>query len=251
MILGRIEAEAFTNQFGVQTETTSDVGGGLNVGYIQNGDFVEYQINVPTAGLYQVQFRVASNTAGGTINILAAGKNVGAVTVANTGGWQAWTSVSKAIQLTAGPQVLRLNFAGSGNYLFNLNWMNFSLSTGSSSISSSRASSSSSSQASSAVNGLVCSHVIIDQWSQGFTAGVRVSNNSSTPITGWSITWQYADGSRVTNTWNATVTGNNPYLAQPLSWMTTINPGQTIEVGVQGVKGVANGSAPTAAVACN
>lgn len=254
VVLGRIEAEAFTNQSGVQTETTTDTGGGLNVGYIQNGDFVEYQINVPTAGIYQTQFRVASNTPGGTINILAAGNNVGSVVVANTGGWQRWTTVTTTIQLTAGPQLLRLNFAGSGNYLFNLNWIDFSITNTSSTASSMRSSSSSfssSSATSSVANGLACSHVIIDQWSQGFTAGVRVTNNSSQPISGWSVNWQYTDGSRVTNTWNATVTGNNPYLARPLSWLNTLNLGQTVEVGVQGTKGVANGPSPIATITCN
>src|SRR5262249_30805434 len=38
----QIEAESFNSQSGVQTETTSDTGGGQNVGWIENGDYVVY-----------------------------------------------------------------------------------------------------------------------------------------------------------------------------------------------------------------
>jgi hypothetical protein len=55
----------------------------------------------------------------------------------------------------------------------------------------------------------------------------------------------------MTNSWNATVTGNNPYTAKPLSWLTTINPGQTVEVGVQGNKGSTQGATPKATISCN
>lgn len=255
--LGRVEAESFSTQAGVQTESTSDVGGGVNVGYIQNGDFVEYQINVPTTGTYQVQFRVASNTSGGTINILARNANVGSVMVANTGGWQAWTSVTKTIQLSEGPQTLRLNFTGGGDYLLNLNWFQFVNAGSSSSAASSVRSSAmnsisrSSSSVSSIAGGVVCTHVILNEWNQGFGASVRVTNKTTAPVTGWSVTWRYTDGSRITNSWNATVTGGNPYSATPLSWLRTINPGQTVEIGVQGTKGIANGPAPTAVVTCS
>lgn len=259
----RVQAENFFGQSGIQTETTSDVGGGSNIGYINNGDYATYSVNVPVSGSYRIQFRVASNTSGGTINIVRGSTNLGSVAVARTNGWQTWTNVSTNVSLNAGTQTLRLNFPGGSGYLYNINWFELTRNTSSSSSSSSSsvvssvssssssAVSSSSSSSSAVANGLTCTHVVVDQWSQGFTAAVRITNNTSSPISGWSATWGYSDGSVKTNTWNANVSGNNPYTATPLSWLNTVNPGQTIEIGVQGTKGVSGGSAPTAVVTCN
>lgn len=255
--IGRIEAENYTAQSGVKSESTSDTGGGSNIGYIENNDYVEYQVIVPASGTYQMQFRVASKTSGGTINVTAKNTNVGSVSVTGTGGWQTWNTLSKSVQLTAGVQTIRLTFTGGSGFLMNLNWFNLSTtsssssSTSSSSNQSSNSSSSQSSSSSSAITGLTCSHIILNEWSQGFTAGVRVTNNTSSPISGWSATWKYTDGSVMTNSWNATVTGNNPYTAKPLSWLTTINPGQTVEVGAQGNKGSTQGATPKATISCN
>ena len=40
----------------------------------------------------------------------------------------------------------------------------------------------------------------------------------------------------MTGAWNADVTGGNPYTATPLGWNNLIQPGQSIEFGVQGVE---------------
>lgn len=118
-----------------------------------------------------------------------------------------------------------------------------------SSISSSRSSSSSSlisSASSSAISVSNCSYVIQSQWNTGFTAAIRIKNNRAQPISGWNVNWQYTDGSKVTNLWNASLTGSNPYSAKNLSWNSTIQPGQTIEFGFQGSK--PNGAALIPAV---
>ena len=251
-LIGRLEAENYAAQSGIQTEATSDTGGGLNIGYINSGDYVEYQINVPAAGTYKMQLRVASGTAGGAINVVAKNAQVGSVAVNGTGGWQNWVTASINVNLAAGAQTLRLNFTGGSGYLFNLNWMDFSAAA-TSSVPASQAASSkpASSAAASSVAagaGLNCQHVIVDQWSQGYTAAIRVTNTSTAPISGWSVNWRYSDGSVMTNSWNANVTGSNPYAATPLAWLNTINPGQTVEIGIQGSKGIPNGAAPTAVV---
>ena len=65
-------------------------------------------------------------------------------------------------------------------------------------------------------------------------------------------TVNYSDASRITNSWNATLSGNNPYSATGLSWNSSIQPGQTVEFGFQGTKN--NGSAPIPAISgavCN
>ncbi len=126
-IPARIEAEDFTNQKGIQTESTTDAGGGKNIGYINDGDFVEYTIDATSAGDYDLDFRVASATTGGTITISSNGNIIGSLNVATTGGWQSWTTLSTRVTLPAGEQTLRLDFSGTTSYLLNVNYIDASL----------------------------------------------------------------------------------------------------------------------------
>jgi len=114
---------------GIQKENTSDVGGGQNIGWIENGDWAQYSINVPVAGTYQVDFRVASATSGGTINMVVGGSTIGSVAVTGTGGWQTWKTVTATATFnTVGTQTLRLNFVGGTGYLYNINWFKCTIS---------------------------------------------------------------------------------------------------------------------------
>ncbi|MBL4674376.1 MAG: cellulose binding domain-containing protein, partial [Arenicella sp.] len=92
------------------------------------------------------------------------------------------------------------------------------------------------------VGGGNCEYIIDNEWSTGFVATVRISNTGSSAINGWQVSWQYAPGTDRSNGWNATVVGSNPYTATPLSWNNTIQPGQSVEFGMQGTK-PANGTA--------
>lgn len=103
----------------------------------------------------------------------------------------------------------------------------------SSSVASSRASSLSSSSSSQAA-GASCTYVITNQWGTGYTAAVRIANKGTTAINGWNVSWTYSTSTNVTNSWNAVLTGSNPYSATGISWNSTINPGQTVEFGFQG-----------------
>lgn len=89
-----------------------------------------------------------------------------------------------------------------------------------------------------------CSYVVNSQWSNGFTATIRIKNTSNVVINGWDVNWQYTDGSKITNLWNATLNGNNPYNAKNLSWNSRIQPGQTVEFGFQGNKSAAAATVP-------
>ncbi len=89
-----------------------------------------------------------------------------------------------------------------------------------------------------------CSYQIQSQWGNGFTAVIRIKNTSTTAINGWDVNWQYADGSKITNLWNANLSGVNPYNAKNLSWNSVIQPGQTVEFGFQGSKDSAAASIP-------
>ena len=123
-----LEAESFTAQSGVRTETTADTGGGLNLGYIENGDWTQYSVTIPSPGDYVIEFRTASNNNdGGEIEIVADGATIGNVTVPDTNGWQNWTTISSDVTFaTAGTKTLRLNFTGGAASLFNMNWLSIS-----------------------------------------------------------------------------------------------------------------------------
>lgn len=123
---GTVQAENFTDMFGIQTETTTDAGGGQNIGYTDAGDWLDYKVNVQTAGTYNVEFRVASQTSGGSIELRKDGAVLGNVTVPVTGAWQTWATVSDSVVLAAGEQILRVQVTAPG---FNLNWIKFSAGT--------------------------------------------------------------------------------------------------------------------------
>lgn len=126
-----------------------------------------------------------------------------------------------------------------------------SSSSSKSSTSSSIASSVASSVASSAAAGN-CTYVVSNQWNNGFTGVIRIKNNRTTAINGWTVNWSYSDGSVITSSWNATLTGTNPYAATAISWNAVIQPGQTVEFGFQGTKTAATAAVPVVTgSACN
>ena len=105
----KLQAEAFAAQSGAGVEPTSDAGGGKNVGWLGNGDWLEYR-GVTIAGA-DLGARVASvNPKGGSIE-LRLGARTGALlatfAVKPTGGWQKWTTVTAtATKVPAGKQTV-------------------------------------------------------------------------------------------------------------------------------------------------
>jgi hypothetical protein len=94
----------------VDVQATTDAGGGYNIGWVSAGEWLNYTVNVATAGTYDLDVRVASTAAGGTFHIEVDGVDkTGRLTVPNTRGWQTWATIRKSgITLNAGPQVWRV-----------------------------------------------------------------------------------------------------------------------------------------------
>jgi GH18 family chitinase len=113
---------------GVDIEACSDTGAGYDVGYIVAGEWLNYTVNVTTAGTYSLSMRVAAITAGLTFHVELNGTNIsGPITVPNTGGWQNWQTVTvNNISLTAGQKILKVAM-DSGN--FNINYFTFASTT--------------------------------------------------------------------------------------------------------------------------
>jgi hypothetical protein len=124
-IPGKIEAAFYTSSIGVKTQSTTDSGGGLNVGWIDQGDWMDYPVIVAAAGNYTVNFRIATLDTGASFQLrTSTGTVLATIAVPNTGGWQNWATVSAGVTLPAGSQTLQLYSTSVAGW--NINWMQFS-----------------------------------------------------------------------------------------------------------------------------
>lgn len=122
----QIEAESYSTQSGIQTESSTE--GGQDVAFIENGDYVVYNNVDFGSGAASFQARVASATNGGNIEVRLdsiTGTLVGTCAVAGTGGWQTWTTKTCNISGASGIHNVYLKFTGGSGYLFNINWFQF------------------------------------------------------------------------------------------------------------------------------
>ncbi|RIX60563.1 protein GluA [Paenibacillus nanensis] len=125
-IPGKIEAEAFAaKSSGLNTETTSDEGGGMNIGWTSAGAWLDYTVNVTEPGTYKAAFRYAGNGGSTGIRVKSeSGATLGTLNVGTTGGWQNWATaeVSDIVLRQEGVQKLRLEFIAGD---INFNWVEF------------------------------------------------------------------------------------------------------------------------------
>ncbi|MDR7276578.1 glycoside hydrolase family 43 protein [Catenuloplanes atrovinosus] len=122
----RQEAETIAWSSGVETEPAS--GGGMNVGFLDNGDYIKVKGVAFGTGAASFTARVASAAAGGRIELRIGGPTgttAGTCTVPATGGWQTWTTVSCPVSGLTGTRDLYLRFAGGSGYLFNVDSWQF------------------------------------------------------------------------------------------------------------------------------
>lgn len=117
----------FYRDEGVDTEMSNDGGTSHSVGYINADEWLEYSVMVAYTGTYTVGFRVASGSNAGIASLalnVDGTPAVSTLTIANTGGWDAWTTLEREIDLTAGLHILRLK-ANQGDW--NINYIDFSI----------------------------------------------------------------------------------------------------------------------------
>lgn len=124
-IPGRIEAEEYASAQGLGSETTSDTGGGYNMGWTDKGDFLEYEIDVLASGQYHVIYRAAAQDQAGSVSLHLMNSAdtiwLHTMTLPVTQGWQIWKStVPRPVELSAGRYRLRIVVEREG---FNLNWI--------------------------------------------------------------------------------------------------------------------------------
>lgn len=106
----------------VDIEATADAGGGFNVGWIAQSEWLAFNgLNIPSTGSYIIRLRVASpGGATASVDLNAGTIQLGNFAIPNTGGWQNWTTVSRTVTLNAGTYNLGV-FAQTANW--NFNWI--------------------------------------------------------------------------------------------------------------------------------
>jgi len=100
-------------------------GEGETVGWITAGEWLEYTVNVQTAGCYTLEMRYASDNSngGGPIYFKVDDQKVSDdISFNSTGGWNTWSTKTANITLQQGVQILRLEVS---NGEFNLGKMTF------------------------------------------------------------------------------------------------------------------------------
>ncbi|HEX6428350.1 MAG TPA: PQQ-dependent sugar dehydrogenase [Niastella sp.] len=125
--------ETSTGNAGNQYRPTEDVdientaGGGNNIGWVANGEWLEYTLNATVTSAYSVDVRVAAPGTGRQFHFEMDGVNIsGPVNVPNTGGFQAWQTVTALLgNITSGVHTIR--FVMDAND-FNVNYLDFKVS---------------------------------------------------------------------------------------------------------------------------
>ncbi|WP_281310123.1 pectinesterase family protein [Flavobacterium flavigenum] len=123
-----IQAENFNSQSGIQTEASSE--GSDNVGYINSGDWIMFKDINFGSGAGSFLARAATTGTGGTISIRLGGTSgtvIGTCTVTGTGAWQTYKDFSCPVSQVSGIHDVYLVFEGESGYLYNLNYINFSM----------------------------------------------------------------------------------------------------------------------------
>ena len=123
----------------VDIESCSE--GGYDVGWTVPGEWLNYTVDVASAGTYNLDFRVASATGGGFYVHFNGVNETGTIYVPNTGGWQAWRTIRKTVTLAAGTQVMRISIDSGSLNLNSITVSSTSTSTPTSSSSGSSATS--------------------------------------------------------------------------------------------------------------
>jgi hypothetical protein len=128
-----IQAASYNANNGTQTETTTDTGGGQDVGYIDNGCWLAYDnVAFGSTGANQFVARVASGAAAGVGGLVEVALDspsatpVGSFSISSTGGWQSWQTVPANISLVTGTHTVYLVFSsGQPADFVNVHWFTF------------------------------------------------------------------------------------------------------------------------------
>ena len=120
-----IQGSSYTNESGLQTETTSDTTGGYDLGYISTGAYAFYNNVDFGSSVTKVNVREASGSSSGATATFyldsPSGTPIATVTLPDTGGWQNWQTVSASVSGASGVHNVYVVFTSGAN----MNWFQF------------------------------------------------------------------------------------------------------------------------------
>ncbi|MGW9402284.1 glycoside hydrolase family 16 protein [Streptomyces sp. NPDC055642] len=130
---GTIQAESYDGQSGTMKESTSDSGGGQNVGALAGGDWLQFKgVRFGSNPARQFSARVASGAGAGVSGLVEvrldsrSNAPIGSFAVGNTGGWQSWRTIPANISDVTGTHDVYLTFtSGQPSDFVNVNWFTF------------------------------------------------------------------------------------------------------------------------------
>lgn len=110
-ITDKIEAENYNYMNGVSIENIT--AGGKSAHFSKAGDWLEYVINVTTAGIYNISYSVAGIGVN-TLLVQQDGATIDTVFLAGTADNQTYTTVKSSVKLKAGIRLIRLMAVSEG-----------------------------------------------------------------------------------------------------------------------------------------
>jgi hypothetical protein len=278
----RQEAETIAWESGVETGVASE--GGMNVGYIENGDYIKVKGVAFGAGATAFNARVASATSGGKIEVhldSVSGPLVGTCNVPGTGGWQTWTTVSCPVTNATATHDVFFRFTGGSGSLFNVNWWQFTglglfttappttvapttpvatsaapTSAAPTSAAPTSAAPTSAAPTSAAPTSAArtspppagacsASFRTVGSWQGGFQGEVTVTAGSSA-ITGWTARWTLASGQAITQLWSGTLSTSGSAVS-----VSNVDYNKSLAASASATFGfLANGTPSTPSITC-
>ncbi|GAF01977.1 carbohydrate-binding protein [Saccharicrinis fermentans] len=126
--MSRMEAEDYDSMYGVEKESTSDIDGQFDLGWIHNDDWIMFR-NIDMQGIKSVDMRLASPNKECFIEIRLDkldGTLISTINVPQTGGWGVWDTVNEEVVEIEGVHDVYIVFKGMDTgYLCNINWLKF------------------------------------------------------------------------------------------------------------------------------
>lgn len=121
------EGGAYRPNEQVDIQSTSDTGGGFNVGWTRDGEWLTYKLNVETNSVNTLRIRFASTNGSSRIRLFLDGVSIGGglINLPNTGGtqnWQTFNVNNVALISATEARTLRVEIV---NGYFNLNYFEF------------------------------------------------------------------------------------------------------------------------------
>jgi len=123
---GKVVMQDYYYQEGLSFEQTEDAAnpGGLNFGYTDNGDFIDFLVTIKKEGTFAFNYSIAALASNGRFEVQLLDANnlkqvVGSYSVPSTGGWQSWRVEHEEITLPSGHYTLRIYVASRE---FNMSW---------------------------------------------------------------------------------------------------------------------------------